>query len=505
MTNAKQQFHPKTTLLLVLLMFALVTNFSLYGCGGGGGGGGPTTGTPPATMPDQPQQPDQPQREIERNPVEVAPHPVLPVGASLPREDVYLPTRAGVRQRVLLAKAGNAGNKAVILFTGGNGTPITIPQNGGIRLSGNFLVRSSALFAEAGFISAVVELPLDAPVDRNVSNAFRQSSMHHTDIRAVVDFLVSEGASEVYLIGTSRGTLSVAYLATVMTHPNVKGYVLTATLAENPPTVRSYARQITAPVLMAHHTGDGCHVTLYSAARAIYDSIPANTRKEFISVSGGSPPIDDNPCQARHAHGFLGKEREAVAGIVEWMNTGTVTETNLLTDEDAPSPHKAWLARFGRAAAEHVTEAIGDRMRGAPSTRVTLGGQDIELAGSPLPLADADSSMRLTEGLLDEHSGENALSREMSMSELLLASSFHLASAEGADAGGGWSFWGRRRAFELRRERGRARTRRRRHHRDAGLRLRTRAVAGRRGAVAQRGRWRVQDGRSLRFGLQRRS
>ena len=57
--------------------------------------------------------------------------------------------------------------------------------------------------------------------------------MHHTDMRAVGGFPGERGrAREVYLIGTSRGTLSVAYLATVMAHPNVKGYVLTATLAD---------------------------------------------------------------------------------------------------------------------------------------------------------------------------------------------------------------------------------------------------------------------------------
>ena len=447
MIKLRRQIYRKTSFLFILFSLALSLGFALSGCGGGGGGG-PTTGAPPATMPDppatMPDPPDEPQAPaIERSPVVVAPHPVFPVGASLPREDVYLPTRPGVRQRVLLARTANAGTKAVILFTGGDGTPITVAQNGGIRLTGNFLVRSSALFAEAGFITAVVELPLDtSSVNRSVSNAYRQSPMHHTDIRAVVDFLVSEGAREVYLIGTSRGTLSVAYLATVMTHPNVSGYVLTATLAENPQAVRSYAPRITGPVLMVHHTDDGCHVTRYADAQAIYESIPAGTRKEFISVSGGSPPIDTNPCQARAQHGFLGKEHEAVGGIVEWMNTGTVTDTNLLTADDAPAPHKAWLARFGRAAAEHVTGAIGDRVRGTPNARLTLGGQDIDLAGSPRLLADGDSAVRLAEGPLDERSGEVFAGREMSMSEFLRASSFHLASAEGSDSGGGWSFWG---------------------------------------------------------------
>ena len=438
-------FFPKNAFMNRLSAFTLAALLALgpAGCGGGGGGG-PSMGAPPATMPGQPQQP-----EIERNAATVLPHPYGAGNvAALAWEDVYLPTRAGVRQRVLLARAANAGTKAVILFTGGNGTPITSPQNGGFRLSGNFLVRNSALFAEAGFITAVVDSPSDRPEgpqggrDGGMTDDFRQSSMHLTDIRAVMDFLVSEGAREVYLIGTSRGTLSVAYLATVMTHANVRGYVLTATLAENPPAVRSYAPRITGPVLMAHHTGDTCWVTEYDDARAIYDSIPASTRKEFVSVSGGDPQISPSACQALAAHGFLGKEREAVGAIVEWMNTGTVTETNLLTDEDSPSPHEAWLARFGRAAAEHVAEAIGDRLRRAPNSRLTTGGQDIRMDASALPLADAASDARLAVGLLDERNGEDSTSREMSMSELLLASSFHLASAEGAGAGGGWSFWG---------------------------------------------------------------
>ena len=296
--------------------FALAALLALgpVGCDGGGV---PTTGAPPATMPSQPQAP-----EIERTSIVVEPHPVFPVGAWLPREDVYLPTRPGVRQRVLLARTGNAENKAVILFTGGNGTPITVTRHEGIRLTANSLVRSSELFAEAGFITAVVELPLDSPVDRSVSNAFRQSPKHHTDMRAVVDFLVDEGARDVFLIGTSRGTLSVAYLATVMKHPNVKGYVLTATLADRPPAVRSYATRITGPVLMVHHTDDGCHVTKYADAQAIFEAIPAGTRKGFVSVSGGDPPRG-RACGAMSAHGFLGVEHKTVAAIVDWMNGKT--------------------------------------------------------------------------------------------------------------------------------------------------------------------------------------
>lgn len=435
-------FFRKETSTNKLSAYALAALLALgpAGCGGGGGGG-PAMGTPPATMPMP--------THFERNAVNLISHPNGAGNvASLAWEDVYLPTRAGVRQRMLLARAADAGTKAVILFPGGNGTPITYDAGASLRFVDNFLVRSSPLFANEGFLTVVVESPSDRPEgpqggrDGGMTDAFRQSSMHHTDIRAVVDFLVSEGAREVFLIGTSRGTLSVAYLATVMTHPNVEGYVLTASLAESPPAVRSYVPRIESPFLMVHHTNDTCRVTSYGDILDIYETVRSKPNFDFVAVSGGSRPIDTNPCRALAAHGFLGKERETVGAIVEWMNTGTVTEVNLLTADDAPLPHKAWLARFGRTAAEHVTGAIEDRMRGTPNARLTLGGQDIDLAGSPLPLADADSGARLVEDPLDGRSGDAFPSREMSMSELLLASSFHLASAGGEDAGGGWSFWG---------------------------------------------------------------
>ena len=169
--------------------------------------------------------------QVERKTVEVLFHPngggdVAP----LVWEDASVPTRKGVRQRLLIARAANAGDKAVILFKGGSGAPITYDEGARFRFVDNFLVRSSPLFAKAGFVTAIA----DAPSDRSggMDDHFRSSKAHHADIRAAVDFLVSEGAREVFLVGTSRGTQSVGYLATVMTHPNVKGYVLTASLED---------------------------------------------------------------------------------------------------------------------------------------------------------------------------------------------------------------------------------------------------------------------------------
>ena len=110
-----------------------------------------------------------------------------------------------------------------------------------------------------------------------MSDDFRVSKEHHSDIRAAVDFLVSEGACEVFLIGTSRGTLSVAYLATVMTHANVEGYVLTASLED----VVFHTEKIKRPVLMAHHADDECRVTTLTGARAAISYVGEKSTQGF--------------------------------------------------------------------------------------------------------------------------------------------------------------------------------------------------------------------------------
>ena len=221
MTNAKKQFHQKTTISFVLLLFALVTNFSLNGCGGGGGGGGgggATMGAPPATMPSRPTTQGDRTGECRHHAPFRSPGERV---ERLGRTCRYPPGRAcgsvccSTRRRTQAQRPSSCSRAATE-------RRLRFRQGSGIRFSGNFLVRSSALFADAGFITAIVDSPSDRPEgplggrDGGMTDDFRQSSMHLTDIRAVVDFLVDEGAREIYLIGTSRGTLSVAYLATVI-------------------------------------------------------------------------------------------------------------------------------------------------------------------------------------------------------------------------------------------------------------------------------------------------
>ena len=132
---------------------------------------------------------------------------------------------------------------------------------------------------------------------------------------------------------------------------------------------------------------------------------------------------------------------------------GVHTKARGIITNDDPL-QRMWLARFGRAAAGHVAEAIDGRLSGPAAAGVVLGGHS--LTGGKAEREAIES--RLAETLLKEREarfgrgGEAQASpvREVAMSDLLLASSFHMASAEKVDAGSRWSLWGRgaRSSFE---------------------------------------------------------
>ena len=162
------------------------------------------------------------------------------------------------------------------------------------------------------------------------------------------------------------------------------------------------------------------------------------------------------------------------ARIRDGEATGTIENSD-------PIP-QAWLARFGRTVADHVVDAIGERLTGSPGggSQVTLGGQRVPLDGvvggagngaSPGGSAGGDTRESAAADTLaafadrisgdgaedgtawarwGEGGGEDAAtgreSRGLSESELLLGSSFvlSLGGGDGANASGtAWTAWGR--------------------------------------------------------------
>lgn len=234
---------------------------------------------------------------------------------------VDVPTRAGVTQRILLLETDNA-KASVILFAGGDGG-IQIAPDGSIRRSGNFLVRSRDLFAAQGLNVAVI----DAPSDRQQTpylGGFRQTAEHATDVKAVIGWLKQELKIPVWLVGTSRGTQSVAYIATQLAPADggPQGIVLTSTMLDDRrgrPVPNMPLERIKVPVLVAHHVKDGCRFCFYADLPKLTSKLHAAPKTELLSFDGGIDVGD--PCEARAYHGFNGIEAEVIGKIAAWIKS----------------------------------------------------------------------------------------------------------------------------------------------------------------------------------------
>ena len=136
------------------------------------------------------------------------------------------------------------------------------------------------------------------------------------------------------------------------------------------------------------------------------------------------------------------------AAIADGVATGTIENSD-------PIP-QAWLARFGRTVAGHVTDAIADRLTGPAGggSHVTLGGRRLSFGGHAPDVPDAtgpeaaDGLTAFADRIAAHADGgawqrrEPGASRSLTGRELLLGSSFRLAPG-GGDAGTGWTAWGR--------------------------------------------------------------
>lgn len=135
-------------------------------------------------------------------------------------------TRQGVTVPIYMNEAPKA-TKVLLMFTGGMGQHFS--ESGGvIKLSKNFLARTSAQFVKKGFTIVILGVPSDQ--HNTFSDKYRNSPEHREDVDRVIHYLAAMRYKEVYLVATSRGTLSAAYLASELKNDTIKGIVLTSTL-----------------------------------------------------------------------------------------------------------------------------------------------------------------------------------------------------------------------------------------------------------------------------------
>jgi predicted esterase len=235
-------------------------------------------------------------------------------------ELVTIPTRGGVTLSYLLDQDKAAVPKVVVLsFVGGFGA-IGLEkraQKGPVKFgpTANFLVRIRDQLTDADVADVIVDSPSDQ-LPQGMSDAFRLSGDHAADIGALIGDLKRRFPdAKVFLLGTSRGTISAAALGARLSG-SVQGVVLTSTVTNADRTGKALSTfdfdSIKVPVLLVHHRDDGCRTSPYSGAQRLAKKFP------LISVAGGDPPQSD-PCEAMSQHGYLGREAPTAQAIKNWI------------------------------------------------------------------------------------------------------------------------------------------------------------------------------------------
>lgn len=224
---------------------------------------------------------------------------------------------------------------ALVLLAGGSGH-VDLDGEGCARaLKGNSLVRSIPLFRTAGFFTALVDAPSSHHGDDGLGG-LRIQAEHAEDLGKIIADLRARTPGAVWLVGTSRGSISAVNAASRLSGSSAPdGVVLTSALMSGQRGAKkSWVAQsvfdlkleaITVAVLVVGHAADQC---LRSPASLMGD-ITARTnsdREQVVTVMGGpgssvgGPSLD--ACEGRSPHGFIGQEAEVASGIARFIHGG---------------------------------------------------------------------------------------------------------------------------------------------------------------------------------------
>jgi hypothetical protein len=227
---------------------------------------------------------------------------------------VTLDTRPGVSVQIYYMKRVGA-TATVGLLPGGAGD---LGMKNGLPGSKNFLVRSRDYFASNGFNVAVIGKPSDK---YELGFGTRVSSEHLEDLFLIVKYLNKDSGLPVWLIGTSKGTISATAAAISFGKKELAGIVLTSSVTSVTKEGAVPGQNLGAidiPVLVVHHELDECKICVPGDASLITKRLTHALIKKEIYVNGGAN-LQGDPCEALHWHGYIGMEKKVVDLISDWI------------------------------------------------------------------------------------------------------------------------------------------------------------------------------------------
>ncbi|WP_343583125.1 alpha/beta hydrolase [Herbaspirillum sp.] len=240
---------------------------------------------------------------------------LLPLRAWPGEDFIYLDAGRGEARIPVYAMENPQASATLVLLPGGDsGTGKIVDGKPG---SGNFLVRSRQLFEDEGFNVLVVFRASDL---RLLDYPERISQEHMVELGNVVDYARSTFGKPVWLVGTSRGTVSATAAAIALARGKISGLVLTSSVTNRKAGAigAQDLDKIVVPTLVLHHKLDACPICVPAQAEAIVAKLKNAPARKFILVDGGSSPRGD-PCEAMHWHGYVNFEAQTVKLIADWI------------------------------------------------------------------------------------------------------------------------------------------------------------------------------------------
>ncbi|MBJ7475475.1 MAG: alpha/beta hydrolase [Polynucleobacter sp.] len=225
----------------------------------------------------------------------------LDIGRGEARLPIYLMQNSNAIATLILLPGGDAQTGKII-----DGKPS----------SGNFVSRSREFFYAENFNIIVVYRASDL---KSLDYPYRINE-HVKELREVITFSQNRFRKPVWLIGTSRGSVSATATSIALGESMVQGLVLTSSVTSK--KIGAIATQnvgiLKMPILVIHHKLDACLICVPSEASEILTRLKSAPIKKFVLIEGGSNPEGD-PCHAMHWHGYINFEKETVKTITDWI------------------------------------------------------------------------------------------------------------------------------------------------------------------------------------------
>lgn len=182
-------------------------------------------------------------------------------------------------------------------------------------LGGNYLIRARQHFAGEDSAAASMDAPSDEIA--NFEDGFRTTTKPAQDIGAVItDLKRRYPDARIVAVGTSASVTGVAHLGKNLPD-KIDAVVLTSSVTGSNYRIGMWGigrfdfKEIKQPLLFVHHLHDAC---VHSPYRGV-----ENLGYPLITVVGQTLATSD-ACQAKSAHGYLGREAQVAEAIRAWVD-----------------------------------------------------------------------------------------------------------------------------------------------------------------------------------------